>query len=558
MNKHIRNYLLLTKAIRNNSGEMEMPEQGGKKKAYNIMGVMAMTCIMIPCCIIVGFIVYVMTAAMEETGGNTEGLELIVQLMNVFAVIFSIMVIFNMLFFSSDLDHLLPLPVHPGELVAAKFTVAYLAESVMEFLILFSGFIGYFIAADFKPISVLTALFGIFLIPFLPLVYCGIFSLLIMAFLNKAKLLKNVDFMVGLVTVIFAGLFILSFVQLDSVSINSYITGLGNGDNIFTNIMGKIFFTVPFFLKAVETNNIIYLILFILINFVAGIILYVLGNRLYIRGVQLVSSTEKTSKKRAAAEKKIYKKHSVAVSYFLKECRMLNRTPAYKKYCSYINIIWPVITIALFMVPSTKHFMEDFKKVFVAGYVASDMIVLLFVVLLSCFATAMNCIASCCFTREGAHFSFMRYIPVSLRTQIHIKALVSIFYSGTAVIVSIVIMCIFMGCKPLMYIYFIITGILSVILCTYIGIMLDSSNPKLTWEDEYGALRGNLNAFFNMAIAIMTGIFLCAIGYVLYNFTELRTVSIYFIFMLVLFIADWQIIKMSVAVSVKNLENQNS
>ena len=557
MNKHIKNYLLLTKAIRNNSGEMEMPEQGGKKKAYNILGALAVTCIMIPCCVIVGIIVYVMTVAMEETGGNTEGLELIVQLMNVFAVIFSIMVIFNMLFFSSDLDHLLPLPVHPGELVAAKFTVAYLAESVMEFMVLFSGFIGYFIATGFRPVSVITALAGVLLIPFLPLVYCGIFSLLIMAFLNKARLLKNVDFMVGLVTIIFAGLFILSFVQLDTVSITGYVTGLSDGNNIFTNIMGKVFFTVPVFLKAVQTNSIIYLLLFIILNVIAGAILYLVGNKLYIRGVQLVSSTGKASSKRKAAEKRTYKKHSVTVSYFLKECRMLNRTPAYRKYCSYINIIWPILTAALFVIPATKDFMEDFKKVFVTGYVASDIIVLLFVVLLSCFATAMNCIASCCFTREGAHFSFMRYIPVDLRTQIHIKAAVSIFYSGLAVISSVIIMCIFMGCKPIMYIYFIITGILSVILCTYIGIMLDSSNPKLTWEDEYGALRGNLNAFFNMAIAILTGIFLCAIGYVLYNFTELRTAAIFLIYLLVLIIADWQVIRMSMAVTVKNLEHQD-
>lgn len=558
MKTHIKNYLLLTKAIRNNSGEMEMPEEGGKKKAYNFMGALAMICIMIPCCIIVGFIVYVMTEAVTETGGSTEGLELIVQLMNVFAVIFSIMVIFNMLFYSSDLDHLLPLPVHPGELVSAKFTVAYLAESVMEFLILFSGFIGYFIASGFRPVSVISAFFGIFLLPFLPMVYCGIFSLLVMAFLNRFRLLKSVDFMVGLVTVIFAGLFIFSFIQLDSVSVSSYITGLGSGDNIFTNIMEKIFFTVPVFLKAVETNNILWLLAFILINCAAGAILYMLGNRLYIRGVQLVSSTGKAAKKKDTEKKQVYKAKSVRVSYFLKECHMLNRTPAYKKYCSYINIIWPVLVAALFIIPATKDFMEDFKKVFVVGYVASDIIVLLFVVLLSCFATAMNCIASCCFTREGAHFSFMRYIPVSLKEQIHIKALVSIFYSSLAAVSSIIIMCVFMNVRPVMCVYFIVTGILSVVLCTYIGVMLDSSNPKLTWEDEYGALRGNLNAFFNMAIAIMTGIFLCAIGYILYNFTGLRTSAIFLIFMLILVVADWQIIRISVSVSLKNLENINS
>ena len=104
---------------------MEMPEHGDKAKAYKVMGIIAMCCIMIPCCIVVGFIVYIMTAALMEAGGCTEGLNLVIQLMSVFGVLFSIMVIFNLLYFSSDLDHLLPLPVKPAELVAAKFTHAY-------------------------------------------------------------------------------------------------------------------------------------------------------------------------------------------------------------------------------------------------------------------------------------------------------------------------------------------------------------------------------------------------------------------------------------------------
>ena len=204
-------------------------------------------CIMIPCCLIVGFIVYIMTEALIEAGGRTEGLELVVQLMSVFGLIFSVMVLFNVLYFSSDLNHLLPLPVKPGELVAAKFVNAYIAESVMEFLILFSGFVGYFIAAGIKPVSFLTAVLGVFLLPVLPLVYCGIFALLTMAFLSRIKLFRNVDFITGLITILFTGLFLLSFAQMDSININNYIDGLLSHNNLFTEIMGKLFFTVPVF-----------------------------------------------------------------------------------------------------------------------------------------------------------------------------------------------------------------------------------------------------------------------------------------------------------------------
>lgn len=555
----MKNYLLLTKIIMKNN-EMNMPKEGSKGKAYKTLGTIALACIMLPCCFIVGFIVYIMTQALIEAGGGTEGLELIVQLMCVFGVIFSIMVIFNVLYFSTDLDHLLPLPIRPSELVAAKFTHAYFAESVMEFLILFCGLIGYFIAAGIKPVAGITAILGIFLLPVLPLVYCGIFCLIIMAFFSKAKLLKNVDFMVGLVSVLFVGLFVLSFVQMDSININNYIDNLMNGNNIFLKLMGKIFFTVPLFLKAVEENSILYCLLFVLVHVVCIAIMLLLGNLLYLKGVYLVSSGGRSGKKIKATsgENEIcLKKRTANQSYFVKECLILCRTPAYRKYCVVVNLIWPILVIALFSMPATKNFMETFTRLFHRGYVASDMIVLLFVIILSFFATAMNSIASTSFTREGAHFSFLKYVPVRYKTQIQLKALVSILFSGGTVLISVILLCSFMKCTLASTIYFLVIAFLSVVMCTYIGIMLDATHPKLDWEDEYGALRGNLNAFFNMALAIVIAFVLCVIGYVLYVYTGFRTAVIFLIYLVWFLVADFTVIRTSIKQSLHCIKNDD-
>ena len=139
--------------------------------------------------------------------------------------------------------------------------------------------------------------------------------------------------------------------------------------------------------------------------------------------------------------------------------------------------------------------MTSFEKLLSKGFVASDLIVLLLVLIISFFATAMNSIASTSFTREGDHFSFIKYAPVSYRTQIGIKAGVSLVYSGITVAVTIIVLCICMHINVPSVIYFIVIGFLSVVCCTYIGLWLDATHPKLNWEDEYGALRGNLNAF---------------------------------------------------------------
>lgn len=530
----MKNFSTLLKMISRNN-DMEMPEHGEKAKGYKVMGYIAMGCIMIPCCVVVGFIVYIMTAALMEAGGQTEGLNLVIQLMSVFGVIFSIMVIFNLLYFSSDLDHLLPLPVRPAELVAAKFTHAYFAESVMEFMVLFCGFIGYFVAAEIRPVSVITSIIGVFLLPVLPLVYCGIFSLIVMAFLSKAKLLKNVDFMVGLAMVVFAGLFIWSFAQMDSVNINNYIDSLKNGDNIFINIMNKVFFTVPLFLRALQGDSIIYMLLFVLANAVCIALLLFLGNALYLRGVYLVSSTGRSGRRRREKDKlESFAIKTQFKAYFDKEIKTLVRTPAYRKYCVVVNIIWPILVVALFKIPATADSIRGFRATFEKGFFLSDVLVLIAVTAIAFFATAMNSIASTAFTREGSHISFIKHIPMAYRTQIRVKVWISLVFSGVTVAISTVILGIYMDCSFIDSVYYVIIGILCVAICTYIGILLDSTHPKIDWEDEYGALRGNLNAFFNMAIAIAAAIVFCGAGYLLFRFTRIPSIAVYILYLMIL------------------------
>lgn len=529
----MKNYRTLLAMISKNN-EMDMPESGDKAKSYKVMGVIAMCCIMIPCCFIVGYIVYIMTAALIEAGGNAEGLNLVIQLMSVFGVIFSIMVIFNLLYFSSDLDHLLPLPVKPAELVAAKFTHAYFAESVMEFMVLFCGFIGYFIAIGIKPVAAVTAILGVFLIPVLPLVYCGIISLVIMAFFSRIRLLRNVDFMVGVVTIIFAALFLWSFAQMDAINIDNYIDSLKNGDNIFINIMNCVFFTVPLFLSALESGSVLYMLVFVFMNVFCVAVLLVLGNMLYLRGVYLVSSSGGAGRKREKSRRESYAMKKPFKAYLDKEMKTLVRTPAYRKYCVVVNIIWPILVVALFKIPATADMINSFRNTYQRGFFLSDMIVLMAVVALAFFATAMNSIASTSFTREGKHISFVKHIPIAYKTQIRVKVWTSMIYSGVTVAVSTAVLAVMMGSSFTETVYFVLLGLVCTGVCTYTGVLLDSTHPKIDWEDEYGALRGNLNAFFNMAIAIVVAIVLCVAGYLFFRYTNFPTYVVYIIYFMIL------------------------
>lgn len=137
--------------------------------------------------------------------------------------------------------------------------------------------------------------------------------------------------------------------------------------------------------------------------------------------------------------------------------------------------------------------------------------------------TATNSISSSSISREGNSFYTMKLIPLSYRMQMNSKALVSIIITIISLIISIIFASIYFK-LGLFSILLIIVCILSTIKTSYMGILLDAMNPKLVWDDEINALRGNKSVFINMSISIMASILLVGLIFLL------KIISIPFIF----------------------------
>ena len=165
----MNNIFSLYSVLAKNS-EMKVPKNEEKGTLYLSLGIIALSCIMIPCCLIVGYVSYIITKALIAAGAPTGGLLAQIQIMSAFSMIFGILVIFNVLFFSSDREHLMPLPIKTSHILTAKFLYSYVAESIMEFMILVSMFIGFFIAYKASIVSILSSIVGVVFIPLLPMV----------------------------------------------------------------------------------------------------------------------------------------------------------------------------------------------------------------------------------------------------------------------------------------------------------------------------------------------------------------------------------------------------
>lgn len=517
--------------------DMEMPKEGRNKRTYTVFGGAAMLFIMIPCCVIVGLIAYFMTLAMMEAGGMEEGMLFIIQFVSACAMIFGMNVVINEFYFSSDIDCILPLPVKTHELILAKFIVTYLAESVMEFMVIFSAYIGYIIAIGVSPIGVVTGLLGTVTLPLVPLLYCGVISLIIMFLFQGIRNRKVLNAIMGVMAFVLIGGAFLSFRGLEGFSVDTYVQSLTSGENAFMNTMNIIFYPGYLLVHSATSHNWLEVLAYLVINVVFLAAFLGLANLIYLPGLY---SFKSLGNKKENTVKTGYdrRQQSIFATLWKKEIKTIFRTPAFVSNCVIVNFFWPVIVIIVCIMQRGNGTVESFVTMYHDRNVLASVVALAIFLGIAALTTAANSLASSAFTREGAHIDFMKYIPVPYDIQICVKGLVSIVFSFISYLVDVGILAFILKLSARQILYYTAAGLAMVFFITFLGLCLDSTHPKLVWEDELNALRGNLNVFFNMAFAILATGIIIGVGFLLYVIPHSTIGFIYSFYMIILLLLD--------------------
>lgn len=514
-------------------------EEKKRSKAFGaVMGVIIFFLIFLPVAFFVGFMVYALTNGLVTLGTEASvpaGLKLMLHIVALFSVVFGFSVVMSVFYFSSDLEYLLPLPIKPMTIVGAKLASTMISENVMECILVFSALVGFMIGYGFNPpvggginaVSIIAAIFGIATFPVLPICYCAVVCLVVMYF---SKFLKNKD-RVSKITAFSSIIILIVLVFALNLSngfdTNAFVDQLINNDIQLLNVLDKIFVNVPL-LSGAMAGSIVSLLLYIVINAAAVGVVMLLASKLYLPAVISMNGGEGASAKAKenADYSSRFKESSHLMTYFKKELKILFRTPAYMSNCIGINLIWPIFIYLFIVLQKQSNFLGDFIDNLKLGNSESVLYVTLLVFGMSVILTSLNCLASSAITREGRHFEVMKYMPVDLMTQINSKALVSIVISASGLIIYIITAFAILGIDARLCFYCILLSILCVVYSTYLGIYIDTMNPKLVWEDEVNALRGNYHVFFNMAIEILVTAAVCAAAIGLYR-TEI--LPVYFI-----------------------------
>ena len=523
------------------NSEMPMPKKGMKGNIYLSFGIIAVTCIMIPCCIAMGYISYMLSSSMMNaeglltpegntiTGAQMNGLLSELHILSAFSMVFSLLVIFNVLFFSADLQHLIPLPFKPSEILRGKFFHTYMAESIMEFMVLLSVFIGYFVAAGenlgmgswLNPISLISALIGTFVTPLLPLVYCALVSFLLMTVLKGIHDIKVFYHSSIILLALFLILFFVSFGGLGGINLDNYMNSVAEGKNLFLITCNMIFFTSPILADAIETGSILSLLLYLAGNAAALAVMLFVGSKVYPSCLYTAAALGER-RKAASFETLGFKARSPMASYFIKEIRTLIRTRAYASNCVVINLLWPVGILILFTMAKDSSGMNEFIAMYGdPDYPRAKLLMLLAVIAVSFIASAMNSLSSTAFTREGLHADIIKYLPMDYGKQLSAKAAVSLILTWPALLATVAITGVFVHFGAGDMIYYSVLSLEALLLSAVIGFSMDSSAPYTDWSDEYSALRGNLNSFFNMAIAMVAAGLMCGLTFLCFEYVHM-------------------------------------
>ena len=529
-------YFKLVKALIA-SVEPTSEEKKYKKIFYRIMGIIAVFGIMLPMAFLVGIIIYVLTTQLLKIGSGQNAAEMFLQLVSVFSFVFGLNVIFNIFYFSGDIENLLPLPLKPYQIIGSKFTAALISESIMEFIIIIAVFAGYIIAAGLPFYTWLIAVFGMITLPILPLSYCAVICMLVMLVTSFIKNKDTVNKITGFLTFIIILGLALIVSRSGGIDTDHLVTALADPNNLLLSILNLIFPHIHFIVNSMISNTAINLLYYIGINALAIAIFMIIAQAIYFDTAAGVSKSLVSKTKSLQKSVSSVKGHNPCVSYLKKEFRILFRTPAYFMNCILINLIWPLFLYLIYVLQGKTNFLDSFIYGIHNGNEQNVLIFILGVSAVSVLVTAANSIASSSFTREGNHFAFVKYIPLSYISQINIKALISIIISGTGMIIYVIAASLYLNIGIKLMIFCCIISLISVTFVSYFGIFMDSVNPKLIWDSELNALRGNYNIFFNMATAILLEAITCAGAYLAFKFTDIGSliiIIILFIFLMML------------------------
>lgn len=507
-------YMVLTGIMLKNLNMLNLRSgKSGKNSTKGVLISLLIFAAFVPVMLSIGSMVLTGYAALSEIQqeGLILGIGFSISSLTIF--FFGIFYVMSVFYFSKDIESLLPLPLKPSEILAAKFTVVMLYEYLTEAVFLSPILIGYGIASK---AGLLYYLYGTLLflaLPVLPLVFASVISMLVMGFTNLAKN-KDRFRIVGGITVMFLAVGLNALITKftnSSMSALELQKLLEQGNNSYVEIMSGIFFSNRFAVMALLNSEIlkgfVNLMIFLLICLLFVMLFLSFGEGIYFKGVVGISETSVKRRKFSETELGRYgRRKSVLRAYVIKELKLLFRTPVYFMNCVLMNFIFPVfIMLPFFAQPEGMKELQGLSIYLKDGRGSAIALAVAFGI--SVFVTSTNGITASAISREGTNIFVCKYLPVSYKTQIMAKVLSGMSMGMVGTLSMLLAVTVFISVPAYLMLLITVVSILGIACSSFAGILIDLNFPKLIWDNEQKAVKQNFNVVLNMLLsAVVAGI----------------------------------------------------
>lgn len=421
--------------------------------------------------------------------------------------IFGIFYIMGTFYFSKDINILIPLPIKPYQVLGSKMLMVMINEYLTLMPILLPPLIIYGIGTNQGFFYWIKAIILILTSPALPLVLDAFFILILMRFVNVKKS-KDLFAIIGG----FVGIFI-------GIGLNMLLQNVPKGNeqeflkNILTSNTGLISIISEKFppslwatlgLTNAGIKGLAYITLFIIVSILLFALLMILGNIVFYKGV--ISGQEVSRKKKRLssieASEKYGKVSSPVLAIFIREWRLLLRTPVY-----FLNgltgiIMGPLLIAIMFF--SGGQSTQTQQLLSILNNPEMSIYITLGGLAFALFTAGMNIAASTAVSREGSTFWISKVIPVPPRQQVMGKYLNNITISILAILTTDIILSVFFKFSIKSAIIILILGTIGSIIMVALNLMIDVYHPKLVWNNPQEAMKQNMNGLLGMITSLIT------------------------------------------------------
>lgn len=409
-------------------------------------------------------------------------------------IIQAIMLTINIMYFSKDLELILPMPFKPLEILISKFNTILFFLYSTELMLAVVPLFMYGVIVSYNLLFFIKMIIALIIFP---VFFALIVSMITLILVKYIGIIGNKDviqifFTLLLIVILFVGINYIVKISIDEevdekVSIlESKLTGISKYFLTITptvNILQKKEFFKSFL-------NVIYLIV---INLFTFLLFIFIGKRTYLKQLLKINFYYKKRKKIKIDLNKNCKNNKIYSAYIKKEFKQIFKVPVY-----FIQCIYPIIITTFSVCVMIAGVLPYFKKVAIEknlleGISFNIEAVILILGILQLIGL-INKTTVTAISREGKNAFVMKYLPIDFYKQFIYKNIPQILVNTICSFIILIFVYFYLEVISIGYIFMIfILSFLMFCINSYLLLIINLLFPKNNWETEYEIFKNNNN-----------------------------------------------------------------